>query len=280
MTSFYCQYASLLDHILSTGDVETNARTGHKVAVLPGGTSLRVDLGEGTMPVCGVRKLFPRTAAAEVAWFVSGSQQAEWFQRFSKVWDKFVEPDGTLEAAYGYRWRGHFGRDQLGLAVEALQEDPSDRRVLVSTWDPRLDGLGEIGQRSVPCLTHFTLSMTAGRLHSSLFLRSSDVFVGLPYDVLGHSLLMSILAKTLDVRLGVMHVTLAHAHLYEDHWEMAREALAGSDHARNGPLLPTDWTLRRVGSYPDEFVEAVTRAAREGSWGAWPKYSPKPFVVE
>lgn len=315
---FYDVYGAIMAWVLQA-PAELNERTGVRVKVGRGGTAFRVDLSEGILPTIGYRKTFPKSAAAEVAWYVRGEQDATFIRQYAPLWDKFVEripfdmsmdsppirpddrvpaslqqttltkhfTDGSTEqvagetwfegvrSAYGYRWRRHFGRDQLRLSVEALRKDPSDRRVYVSAWDPAEDGLGEQGQRNVPCPASFTFSVTGGELHSSLFLRSSDVFVGLPYDVMGHALLMDAVAHELKLRPGVMHVTLAHAHLYESHWDLAVEAL------RQDPVVPDiqlpGWTLSQIERAPDDYVVRYADDARQH---VWPKYSPRPEVVE
>lgn len=288
---FHDSYAAILTWVLH-GAVETNARTGVRVKVGRGGTSFRVDLSDGILPTVGRRKTFPKSAAAEVAWYLQGTQDAAFIRKYAPLWDKFVEPifpalpelsnkeqtcapfEG-VKAAYGYRWRRHFGRDQVGLAVEALRKDPSDRRCYVSAWDPAEDGLGAVGQRNVPCPAAFTFSMLGDELHSSIALRSSDVFVGLPYDVMGHALLMDAVARELGATPGVMHVTLAHAHLYESQWDMAGEML------RQEPVVPEmrlpGWRLLSVERHPDDYVLAYAEEAKRHEW---PAYNPRPDVIE
>ncbi|UGL62806.1 thymidylate synthase [Xanthomonas phage MET13-T1] len=306
---FYDVYGALIAWAFSS-PIEANERTGTRVHVGRGGTAFRVDLSDGLLPTVGYRKTFPRSAAAEAAWYISGEQDATFITKYAPLWDKFVEeipyehdysrpPVGAVpnvmyrthmegdrkvagpefirgvKSAYGYRWRRHFDRDQLRLAVEALRKDPTDRRCYVSAWDPAEDGLGAQGQKNVPCPTSFTFSVTGGELHSSLFLRSSDLFVGLPYDVMGHALLMDAVAHELRIRPGVMHVTLAHAHLYESHWQMAAEML------QQEPVVPQlqlpGWTLSQVEQHPDDYV---VRYAEEAKQHQWPAYNPKPEVIE
>jgi len=272
-------YRDLIRHIIYDGAIETNERTGHRVAVHDGGYSFTLDLSDDRLPVVGSRKLFPRTAAAEVAWFLVGKQDVTWLKRYAPIWDKFVEADGvTIDSAYGYRWRRHFGRDQLSLAVEALRSNPTDRRIFISAWDPGKDGLGEPGQKNVPCPVGFTLSITRGRLNSTMLLRSSDVFVGLPYDVMGHALLMSVLARSIDPELGLgrMHVSLAHPHIYETHWMMARTCLLGPL-VEEKPELPRCWDMGEVIANPEGYVAEVAQYAKEVEW---PAFSPRPEVVQ
>jgi len=190
-----------------------------------------------------------------------------------------VEADGkTVDAAYGYRWRMRFGRDQIEDACKALRHNPSDRRVYVSAWDPGEDGLGRPG-KNVPCPVGFTLSITGGRLNSTLLIRSSDVFVGLPYDVMGHALLMravqcQLAQGGLKLELGRMHVTLAHPHFYEVHRDMLTGALRG-DHSDDTIVMPA-WTLDRIVLDPDGYVTRMAELAKEV---VQPSYHCRPEVV-
>lgn len=286
--SFWHAYQFLLGQLL-TCDVETNERTGARVRVLPGATSFGIDLSTRVLPTAGIRRVYPRVAAAEVAWYISGEQDATWMTKQAPIWDKFVEPLERLsleggfphkvqfegvEAAYGYRWRRHFDRDQLKTALQALHDNPSDRRVVICAWDPAQDGNGTQGQKNVPCPAMLTFNVVGGKLHSTMLLRSSDVFVGLPYDVLGHALLMDAIATELGVGLGIAHFTLAHAHLYEAHWGMAEEAIIQQPVVP--PMAMPGWTVYAIEKDRDGYVQAVRDAT---ALHDWPKFAPRPEVI-
>lgn len=279
-------YEELLWKLLKRGVVETNERTGKAVKVYPyGPMSFSLDLSSGLLPVPGNRKMFPGTAAAETAWYVSGLQDATLMMRHAKVvWEKFLEPwpDGGegpfVRNAYGHRWRRHFGRDQLGLAIEALRKNPTDRRIWISAWDPSDDGLGMTGQLNVPCPVGFTFSILDGKLQSSYLLRSSDVFVGLPYDVMGHAMLMAMVATELNVGLGHMHFTLAHPHIYDVHWAMAEESLmAKKVKSQVNLILGSGWDTNYVRLHPEDFIKVYKQA---GSLADWTDYHCRPEVVQ
>jgi thymidylate synthase len=268
-------YRNLLVWALNSPE-EVNERTGKKVRVGRGGTSFRLDLSDELLPTCGLRKTFPKSAAAEVAWYLSGVQDVTWMRQHAPFWDKFVEADGkTIKSAYGYRWREHFGRDQIQLAIDALRANSSDRRVYVSAWDPSEDGLGADGQRNVPCPVAFNFHVQGGELHSTMTLRSSDLFVGLPYDVMGHALLMATMAASIGVRPGVMQVAICHAHLYEVHYDMAAKAVA--QRATCPELYMPRWTVEEIELRKDSYVNMMGAAQKQHQW---PSYSPRPDVVE
>jgi thymidylate synthase len=245
--------------------------------------------------MCGIRKTWPKTAAAEIAWFLLGRKDVDFIRSYAPIWDKFVEEDGqTVEAAYGYRWRNHFGRDQIDDAIKTLVSNKTDRRVFISAWDPGVDGLG-VPSKNVPCPVGFTLSITDDKLNSTLLIRSSDVFVGLPYDVMGHALLMTAILASIRhesvshgrLQLGKMHVTLAHPHLYEPHLDMVDTALSlmPTDKSEwyalsTGVPMPMTWTVNRIVTVPDAYITEVARRYidRNGEYPV-PGYSCKPELI-
>lgn len=279
--SFPYIYDELLEQLLNSPHEELNQRTGARIKMLGGGCSFKIDLTDQRVPITGSRKLWPHVAAAEIAWFLQGSQDVAWLNQYAKIWDKFTEPGPNgektnhVDAAYGHRWRFKFGRDQIALAIEALRKNPTDRRIWVQAWDPTEDGLGAQGQRNVPCPVGFTFSIIDGLLHSSLFIRSSDVFVGLPYDTMGHAILMANVAASLGLMgLGTLQVTLSHPHLYEAHYDMAAQCLVNVHHPK-GPELYA-WRVEDVLRDPDGFVFTYRKSAQAVTW---PEYAPKPELI-
>lgn len=276
---FGAVYRPLIWELLNHGVQEVNIRTGSIIAAGLYPISFSLDLGDRRFPVPGVRKVFPATAAAEVGWFLTGSQFPDGMGPAGHIWSKFKEDDGSVIGAYGHRWRYHFKRDQIGDAAEALRRDPTNRRIVVSAWDPGADGLTAVGQKNVPCPTHFSLSIVNNRLNMALFIRSSDVFVGLPYDVMGHAILMDAFARSINpsLRLGVLHVTLAHPHIYGQHFDMVRESLKTD--------LSFDWNTMPLPGLTLEMIESLggrglADMVRPNAQNvSWPPYCPSPEVV-
>lgn len=300
---FHEAYRGLLSEIMNQGVTEENARTATKIKMLQGGHSFKLDLTNGRLPVAGNRRYYPHIAAAETAWQFMGTKNAHFVLKYApKLWSKFVteETDGAgtavkkLETAYGYRWRVEFGRDQLALALRELKDNPTNRQLFISAWDPRSDGLGGPQPKNIPCPIGFTVSRFQDDLHMSVFIRSSDVFVGLPYDVMAYSLTADAIAATVGLRPASLHVTLAHPHLYKPHWNATKACLTGdwsagewreakefadastswADDAE--PSLP-GWSIPMIEGDPDSYLDVVkqlTRRTRQNSW------DPCPEVIE
>ena len=311
-TSMHEAYRGLLSSTLRHGVTETNARTGAKIKLVPGGTAFTLDLTTERLPLAGNRAYFPHVAAAEVAWQLLGTQDPTFILRHApKLWSKFLEeeqdddrdgfPRMILKTAYGYRWRDHFGRDQLRRCVDQLKGNPTNRQLVVMAWDPATDGCGGSQPKNVPCPLGFAVNRFGDDLHMSVFVRSSDIFVGLPYDVMAYALTLDAIAASVGCRPGSLHFSLAHAHLYETHWLAAKACTEGlssadgfdldragtkADYAKASatwmppasvePNLP-GWTIEAIEQDPDGYVAQVKLLARRKGRSAW---NPMPEVVE
>jgi thymidylate synthase len=225
MTTFDTVYQNLLKDIMTKGIEELNGRTGHKTKAIPG-AHFSIDIEKDGFPILTLRKNPMRFFVAEQIWFISGARKPEDFLRtFTKVWDDFTNPGDVVTVAYGYRWRKHFGRDQLKLLINLLEKDPSSRHGVVVTWDPASDGLGGIAKKNVPCPFTFTVNIIGGRLHLHNIIRSNDVILGTPADVAGFAFLQCILAQRLGVKPGIYSHSISNAHVYDTHYDVAKEII-------------------------------------------------------
>ena len=286
--NMHAAYRQLLLELETQGDVELNARTGTCIKMLRGAWAFRLDTRPGLIPVPGNRKYFPHVAAAEVAWQLLGTKDPSFIMRHApKIWGKFLE-EGELKTAYGHRWRSHFGRDQLALAVDELRHSPSNRQLYVSAWDPSCDGLGGLQPRNIPCPVGFAVSRYRDELHMSVHMRSSDVFVGLPYDVMGYALMSDAIAASVGCVPSTLTFTLAHAHLYEPHWDMNRACTIGglpscmkTNRASTTwtqdcePNMP-GWNIDQIVDDPDGYVDVVKTLSRRVNSNSW---NPTPEVI-
>jgi len=225
MAKFDEIYQGMLKQIMDQGVREVNERTGHETAAVPG-LSFSIDIEREGFPLLALRKIPTKIFIAEQLWFISGARKPEIFLRdFTRIWDDFTNPGDVVTVAYGYRWRRHFGRDQLGKLIELLQKDPSSRHGVIVTWDPASDGLGGVSKGNIPCPYTFTVNIIGGRLNLMNVVRSNDMILGFPHDVAGFALLQLLLAQKLGVKPGIYTHIIANAHVYDTHYEAAYEMM-------------------------------------------------------
>ncbi len=224
MTTFDRLYLDTVGRIYREGETVQSERTGISTRAVPGVT-YEIEPSRG-FPLLTVRKMFPKFFCAETVWFIAGHKHAGFLQQFTKGWDSFLEDDGTIETAYGYRWRHHFGRDQLLDLVEHLREEPSSRQGVVMMWDPSSDGLRAPKKKNVPCPFTWTANIIGGKLNLHMIMRSNDMVLGNPNDTADFALLQAMLAQELDVAVGKLTISISHAHIYENQFQAVEDILS------------------------------------------------------
>jgi thymidylate synthase len=220
MNEFDQQYQELISTVLREGSDVPNPWSGRIARTIPGAT-LRIDLERDGFPLLTLRKIPVKLFVAEQVWYLMGENRPTWLQQFTNIWDEFLEQDGTIEAAYGYRWRKHFGRDQIQMLVAHLTENPSSRHGVVMMWDPATDGLAPDKKKNLPCPVMFTLNLVGGRAHLHVIIRSNDLMLGCPHDIAGFAFLEQVLAQKLGVPAGILTYSISNAHIYDNHFEQA-----------------------------------------------------------
>lgn len=286
MKNFGLVYRDILTDVMSRGMVEMNRRTNTHIRMLPEGISFALHLNDNVLPTCGLRRTKPWHAAAETAWCLLGHDHTDWLRKYTKVWDPFCDVvDGSykLPQAYGARWLHAFSDimeeipcNQIDEAIERLENDDSDRRVWITSYHP-VEDLVKTGQKTVPCPVGFSLSVMDGQLCSSLMIRSSDLYFGLPYDVMRHALLMAALASTMGIGLGYMRVTLAHPHIYRTQWGHVNGML--SNPVSCPKIMMPIAGMEKIVNDPDAYVETVKAVCEAVPEEYWPTYIGKSEVV-
>lgn len=264
MTKFDTIFQNLVKDVLKNGMVEKSERTGHETKALVG-VHFQLDIEKDGFPMLTLRKTPIKMFVAEQIWFISGSRKPEIFLRdYTHIWDEFTNPGDVVTVAYGYRWRKHFGRDQLGLLIELLKAEPSSRQGVVITWDPSQDGLSLKKKKNVPCLYTFTVNIINGRLHFHNIIRSNDIMLGLASDVPGFVLLQCILAQKLNVRPGIYSHSISNAHIYDTHYEGANEiAKRKNNHKKINLQLPINSFDRAEQKDPQLLEEIVENLSKQ-----------------
>lgn len=257
MNKFDETYQKLLKDILIKGIKEKNNRTSHETSALPGLT-FSIDLEKYGFPLTSLRKIPIKMFIAEQIWFIMGSRKpAIFLRKFTKIWDLFTNPGDVVTVAYGYRWRKHFGRDQLGLLIKLLKKDPSSRHGVIVMWDPSSDGLGGVNKKNVPCPYTFTVNIIGGRLHLHLVVRSNDMVLGFPADVAGFALLQYILAQELDVKVGIYTHTISNAHIYDIHYDGVKELIKRKLTNKKIDLNLPENSFKRAEKGDEKLVEEI-----------------------
>jgi thymidylate synthase len=164
-----------------------------------------------------VRDANPFFHLCEAIQMLAGRRDAAFLNNFvSDFGKRFAEPDGNIHDGYGYRWRHHFGFDQLDAVVKQLTNSPGSRQAVVQMWDPgdADDLLGVWATR--PCNTNLYLRVLDEALHLTVCCRSNDIIFGAYGANSCHfSILQEYLAARLDLGVGTYVQFSNNYHAYE-----------------------------------------------------------------
>ena len=136
--------------------------------------------------------------------------------------EEFSSKYGDLGNVYGKQWRNFNGVDQLKNVIEQIKENPSSRRLIVSSWNP-----AEVDTMALPpCHSLFQFYVNDGKLSCQLYQRSGDVFLGVPFNIASYSLLTILIAKECNLGVGEFVHTLGDAHIYKNHFDQVNKQIS------------------------------------------------------
>lgn len=245
------QYLDLLQDILDNGTRKGDRTGTGTVSVF--GRQYRHDLADG-FPLLTTKKLHFKSIANELIWFLRGDTNTKWLKENGvSIWDEWATEDGELGPIYGAQWTAWPTRDggsinQIDYVIDCLRNNPDSRRILFHAWNVEfLPDESMSPQENVaagrmalpPCHLLYQFYVADGRLSAQLMIRSSDSFLGLPYNTASLALLTMMLAQQCDLEPGEIIISTGDSHIYTNHLEQVREQISRAP--RELPRL----TLRR-----------------------------------
>lgn len=256
------QYLSLMRRIWEQGDERVD-RTGVGTRSLFG-EQLRIDLGQGGIPLLTTKRVYWKAAARELLWFLTGSTSIRpLLEQKVTIWsdwplaryrretgeaisqeafearivedEAFAEQWGDLGPVYGKQWvdwptyepegglfRQGPGINQIAQVAESLRASPASRRHIVEGWN-----VAELDRMALPpCHKTYQFHVAAGRLSCLLTQRSCDVALGLPFNLVGATVLTRMLAQQADLQPGELVWSGGDVHLYLNHAHLVAEQLS------------------------------------------------------
>jgi thymidylate synthase len=159
-------------------------------------------------------------ALAELMWIVNGSQETKIIDFWNPNLKKFAaDKDSNIyHGAYGYRLKFEHGIDQLKLAYQALHKNSNNRQTVMMIWKPEIDIPNQKGKprsKDIPCNICSMLKIRNGYLDWTQILRSNDLFIGLPYNIVQFTSLQEIMAGWLGIKVGSYNHYSDSLHIYE-----------------------------------------------------------------
>lgn len=237
------QYLSLLQKVLDEGSDRVD-RTGVGTRALFG-QCMRFSMAEG-FPALTTKKLAFKAVKSELLWFLEGSDSDERLKELNEsektIWTLNAESEywkpkarfpGDLGRIYGVQWRRWKKTDgstvdQIAEVIEKIKKNPSDRRLIVTAWNP-----GELDQMALPpCHMFFQFFVAENKLSLYMHQRSCDLFLGVPFNIASYALLLHMVAQVTNLTPHEFIHSLGDTHIYHNHFDQVREQLV------RAPLTP------------------------------------------
>jgi len=170
------------------------------------------------------RALGYKFAAAESWWIMDGRNDLESIGPYSKAVSRFSDDGEVFFGAYG-PWVIR----QLRYIVDTLFMDKDSRQATMSIWQQN-PGFS----KDIPCTLTLQWFIREEKLHCMANMRSSDAWLGVPYDVVNFSnisigILSELRFKYPDLELGKLVLNAGSQHIYDTNYRAARIAVDDID---------------------------------------------------
>lgn len=160
------------------------------------------------------RNMSLRYMMGEIQWYMSGSNKVEDIAKYAKMWRDLTDDGETVNSAYGYRIFHKFGFDQLQYCIDKLKANPYDRQAVIHIKDA-----SNAPTKDTPCTCMLQFTCMNGKLNLHTYMRSNDIWLGLPYDMAFFMVLLQIVCEKTGLYAGTYYHTVGDFHLYEKHWD-------------------------------------------------------------
>ena len=160
--------------------------------------------------------------------------------------DEFVKKYWELWPVYWRQWRNFNWQniDQLKQAINQIKENPENRRIIISAWNPV-----EIDEMLLPpCHSFFQFNVDTKnkKLNLQMYQRSADMFLWVPFNIASYSALLLLISKITWLTPWTFTHTLWDAHIYKNHLEQVNLQLS-----REPLKLPELNILKNINSLED-----------------------------
>lgn len=240
-------YLDLLKDILENGTIH-NDRTGVGTKNIFG-TRLKFSLTNNQVPMLTTKRTFFKGVIEELLFFLRGETDTKKLEaKGVNIWKgntsrEFLDkkglqdlPEGSIGKGYGFQWRSfngligchdsgpshNKGPDQLEQVLNSLKNNPMDRRMIISAWNPaQLDEMA-----LPPCHMMVQFYVDNGKLSAQWYQRSVDSFLGLPFNILSYAIFTRIMAKAAGMEAKELIFVGGDTHIYQNHIEQVKEQIS------------------------------------------------------
>lgn len=256
-SSFTEAYLGLLKDVYEDSEFSSSPR-GHRIREKLG-VSFRITNVRDRLPYIRGREFSVAYFVAESLWYLSGNDSTDWISNYSSFWKNISDDGSTANSAYGARIFKPHSRiastidstwNQWEYVLNELSSDPDSRRAVIHIRSPQ-DSI--LASKDVPCTLSLQFFLRSDKVHMIVSMRSSDLILGIAYDVPAFTLFQELLAVQLTHKLGrkidvgeYTHMSNS-LHIYERHFDMVEKILKESYHTTlEMPRLPDGMQMEKM----------------------------------
>mgnify|MGYP003385671377 CR=1 FL=1 len=219
------------------------------------------------VPILTTKNLYLKGVIWELIWFLNGNTDSKWLsERDVHIWDGHTSAEylkmkgldyeeGELGPGYGHQWvnwGGDYksrtgGVNQIQNVIKILKDNPESRRAILSAWN-----VGDLEQMALPpCHVMYIFKVSdhdkeRKTLNCKVILRSNDMFLGNPFNIMSTVTLTILLSRALNMLPGKIAISIGDAHIYKNHIEQVMKQL------KRVPLkFPLMSLEKEINSYDD-----------------------------
>lgn len=274
------EYHRVLKEVLETGEKRPD-RTGVGT-ISKFGMQMRFDLADG-FPAVTTKKLAWKSVVSELLWFIEGSGDENRLKEIlygdrnvdkKTIWTdnananywiekRMKRHPGDLGRIYGVQWRKWRkpivrinkvilqNHDQLIELIDGIQQEPYSRRHILTAWNP-----GEMDLMALPpCHMFCQFYVNNGRLSCQVYMRSADLFLGVPFNIASYALFTHMIAQVCQLDVGELILSLGDAHIYNNHVDQVKEQLSRKEFPL--PTLNLNDEVDRITDFTMEDIELI-----------------------
>ena len=198
-------------------------------------------------PLLTTKKMFFKGIVEELLWFLRGETNAKILKNKGvKIWDKnsskeylnsiglINNEEGDCGPIYGFNFR-YFGAkyidcntdytgqgfDQLIDVINKLKNDANSRRIIINLWNP--NDLDKVCLP--PCHVLYQFIVYDNKLTCSMYQRSGDLGLGVPFNIASASLLTYIIGFLTNLIPYELVHTIGDNHIYLNHIDILKEQI-------------------------------------------------------
>jgi len=242
------QYINLLSNIMKNGELKDD-RTGVGTFSIFG-HQMKFDIST-SVPILTTKQVAWKTVIKELLWFLRGDTDSKTLEKEGvNIWKGNTSKEFLEKRGLGYYKEGdtgplyshalrYFGScykgclanykgkgyDQISKLIKQLNEDPNSRRHVITTFNPSIVDECVL----MPChgiAIQFYVSKNGKGLSCHVYCRSSDCFLGLPFNIASYSILTYIIAKKVNKIPDALIISTGDTHIYKNHVKQVEEQIS------------------------------------------------------